>query len=167
MGFFDKNSTSTTTLNDHSIDDNSLVNNAEDVKIGVATPIETNLDAGNATVGGYGDNEVSIDYSTTVIDGGAFDLAGNTTASAFSFLEDFSDNLLGGFSDKLFSQTAGVIEGVQDFTTTQANSFESSLSKINQNMTAALTGGNSEIMKTVMVVMGLVMVFFFLTVRKG
>lgn len=111
----------------------------------------SSVDAGRSTSTGH-DNEVVFDYSTTVIDGGAFEFGSEALdfgGDALDFGGDAID-LVEVAIGAAFNQAGNVLDKSQQFTATQADTFRDSLAKINQNVASTLSGGQSEILKTLM-----------------
>lgn len=142
MGLFDKSSSSSTTNNDNSQLDVGSVGDialADDVDV---SPINLgDSDNGQVVVNGAGDNALNLDYSTTITDGGAFDLVEFAIGSVFSSADS-------------------VVDTLENFSTTQANTFQDALTKINQNVTSTLSGGQSEVIKMVMIAVVIVAALF-------
>ncbi len=133
MGFsLGGSESSSTTRVDESIDDRSL--NQSDIEESVYSPIQSEAESGNLTVGGWGDNSVKLDNSTTAnfIDPRGFDLASeslNISDSTVSAMENVSRESLVAFGDfggdaldfgedvarRSFDSTDDAVKGALDF----------------------------------------------------
>ena len=85
-----------------------------------ASAYSSNIKAGNASVGHGDNNEVSFDYSTNIIDGGAFDViegaldvVGDFSAEAFAFAQENNSGAF-DFASSSAGAAFAVVEGVID-----------------------------------------------------